>query len=245
MKKPPISIPSGFKGILSKKTILSLPPGLSYRAIHILSSAYPEKTISSGTRLSALYELWLSQQKSEGRHLREAEAMMAEVQRLHFQDIQRQVKSSGGEKTSRRSPPMRRKFPGMLLHSRLPEKLAMLGITDRNTVHRLEKSMGSEELESRVDSALETFAGREPVGKAIFSRKPELLVQGEDRLFDLLDGFKTRMKTVDGLRAEAEKKGVRLPLQWDYLAKPEILLNDGFLYGLWRAQLERSMQRGG
>ena len=138
---------------------------------------------------------------------------------------------------------MHRSFPTIASSSKLHEKLARLGITDKNISSRLEKSMGRDELESRVDSALDIFAGREPIGRHIFSKKPEILVQGDDRFFDLLDGFKSRMGTVDKLRQKAKEKGVKLPAQYDYLERPEILLNDNFMYSLWSAQLAR-VQRG-
>ncbi len=240
MKKPSISLPRGFKGILSKKTILSLPPGLTYRAISLLSSAYPEKTISSNTKLSALYSLWLSQSKSEGKHLAQAAAMMAEIQRLHYFEVQKGLGKPTAEKTSRRSPPIRGRQLLTSSSGQLHEKLARLGITDRNTAHRLEKSIGKEELELRVDGALDTFRGREPIGKRIFSKKPEILIQNEDRFFDSIDGFRVRMNTVDRLRQKAKEKGLRVPPEYEYLDRPEILLNDNFLYALYSAQLPKS-----
>ena len=243
MKKPSISLPSGFRGILSKKTISSLPPNLSSKAISLLSCAYPEKTISSSTKLSALYSLWLSQKKSEGKLLKESTKMMADIQRLHYFEVQKGIGKPAGEKVSRRSLPVHRSFPTMAASTQLHGKLARLGITDRNTVSRLEKSMGRDELESRVDSTLEIFAGREPIGRHIFSKKPEMLVQSEDRFFDLLDGFKSRMGTVDKLRQKAKEKSVKLPAQYDYLERPEILLSDKFLYDLWSAKLAR-IKRG-
>ncbi len=243
MKKPSISLPRGFRGLLSKKTILSLPPGLSYRAISLLSSAYPEKTISSNTKLSALYSLWLAQRKSEGKHLAQATAMMADIQRLHYFEVQQQLGRPTGKKISRRSPSAHRSFPSMASSSQLHDKLERLGITDRNTIHRLEKSIGREELESRAESALDTFRGREPIGKQIFSRRPELLIQSEDKFFDSIDGFKVRMDTVDRLRQKAEEKKVRLPPQYDYFEMPVILLNDNFLYQLWSAQVPKEAKK--
>lgn len=239
MKKASVSLPRGFRGILSKKTILSLPPGLSYRAITLLSSACPEKTISSSTKLSALYSLWLSQKKSEGKHLEQATKMMADIQRLHYFEVQRGLGKPTGEKVSRRSPPLRG-LPALMSHpSQLHAKLERLGITDRNTIHRLEKSVGKDELELRVDGALEIFKGKEPIGRRIFSGKPELLIQSEDSFFDSMDGIKARMRTVERLREKAKEKNIKLPRQYDYLENPTMLLNDRFMWSLWVAQLPK------
>ncbi|MEM4272436.1 MAG: hypothetical protein QXH30_02505, partial [Candidatus Bilamarchaeaceae archaeon] len=178
MKKPSITISRGFRGMLSRKTIASLPPLLSSRAISLLSTAYPERAFSSSTKLSAIYQLWLSQKKSEGKLLREAAKMMADLQRLHYFEVQRGLGKPARKGASRRKPPIHR-IPLQAMHysGQLREKLARLGITDQSTISRLEKTIGAEELELRVDGALDTFSGRELVGKQIFSRRPEILIQ--------------------------------------------------------------------
>lgn len=244
MKKPSISIPRGFRSILSRKTVLSLPPGLSYRAITLLSSAYPEKTISSSTKLSILYELWLSQRKSGGRLLAQSEKMIMEMGRLHYFEVQQGLGKPAGTKISRRKAPLRGHPPLMAASSQLYEKLAKLGITDRNTIHRLEKSIGRDELELRVEGALDAFKGREPVGRQIFSRKPDILIKRDDDFFDALDGFAIRIRTIDRLREAVRQKGARLPASFDYLSMPGLIMDDSFLYRLWAMQVPESAKRG-
>lgn len=235
MKKQSSSPAPWVRSLLSKKTLSSLHPELASEVVLLLSKSCPDKTLSSRTKLSALYDLWLCHRNSlDSRSIKKSEEIMVLMGKvLHFDAVQRQL--AEGPQESRRKPMVsraRRENPSeMQARPPLHQKLAILGITDERTIEKLERSADRGTLEARATTLLKTFEGIEDVAKEVVPKQIKLFILPHKEFKDNAHRLRTTRETLARIREKAIQYGHKSPP--DIEREPEHYLDPHFHYNLF------------
>jgi hypothetical protein len=200
------------KRILSDIRVGELEPKEATELRDFARSAGFEKTITSKTKLSVIYELWLDEkakQRKNRQALKKTEKIL-NAQTLTFWEIavrKRGYEKERAEKGKKKSkwelgPSQEKANP----FAGLKKNLHKLGIDDDEKIEELLDSLKKTknlkceydtiaELDKRVERILEAYKGRMEEARETFSEQPSLLALPDKRFDELLEKAEKPYKT--------------------------------------------------